>query len=100
MDATPPPEPRSPSAPGTAGAPAPPPARPGPDGGAVPPLGVGRTATGHAAVDALLERLGDADHLPTEGHPRVYEDVHEGLRDALAALDADPRPGSPNDHRS
>ncbi|URM91880.1 hypothetical protein LUW75_20045 [Streptomyces sp. MRC013] len=100
MDATPPREPRSPSAPDTAGAPAPPPGAPGPDGGAPLPLGAGRAATGYAPVDALLERLGEADHLAADGHLRVYEDVHEGLRDALAALDAHPRPGSPNEHRS
>jgi hypothetical protein len=51
-------------------------------------------------VDALLERLGDADHLPADGHLEVYEDVHRGLRDTLTALDAHPRPGSPNEHRS
>ncbi|WP_399224549.1 hypothetical protein [Streptomyces sp. TRM49041] len=68
---------------------------------AVPsPLGVERTATGHPEVDALLERLGDADHLPADEHLEVYEDVHGGLRDTLTALDAHPRPGSPNEHRS
>ncbi|AWZ08578.1 MULTISPECIES: hypothetical protein [unclassified Streptomyces] len=51
-------------------------------------LGVVRTATGHAGVDAGLERLADADHLPADGHLEVYEDVHRGLRSALTALDA------------
>lgn len=55
------------------------------------PLGVERAPTGDAEVDALLQRLGDADHLATDGHIEVYEDVHRGLRDALTALDA--RPG-------
>ena len=41
-------------------------------------------------VDALLERLADADALPTGDHIEVYEDVHRGLRDALTALDAGP----------
>ncbi|MFB7599186.1 hypothetical protein [Streptomyces sp. NPDC056160] len=63
------------------------------------PLGVPRTPTGDADVDAVLERLGDADHLDTDGHLGVYEDVHGGLRDALTALDARPepsrRPGPP-----
>ncbi|KUH36294.1 MULTISPECIES: hypothetical protein [Streptomyces] len=77
-----------------------PPAVPGGEPAGPTPLGVGRTATGHAAVDALLERLGDADHLPADGHLEVYEDVHRGLRDTLTALDAHPRPGSPNEHRS
>ncbi|MFG3048323.1 hypothetical protein ACGFZR_25770 [Streptomyces sp. NPDC048241] len=54
------------------------------------PLAVPRTPTGDAGVDARLARLADADHLPTDGHLGVYEDVHRGLRDALDALDARP----------
>jgi len=73
----------------------------GPDGQAEPdygpaapaPLDVPRTPTGNAEVDAQLARLGDTDHLATDGHIEVYEDVHRGLRDALTALDA--RPGPP-----
>ncbi|MEU7379258.1 MULTISPECIES: hypothetical protein [unclassified Streptomyces] len=59
------------------------------------PLLVPRTPTGDARVDAALERLGDADHLATDGHLQVYEDVHGGLRDALSALDARPGPPAP-----
>lgn len=62
-------------------------------------LGVVRTPTGHAAVDAHLDRLAAADGLPAEGHLAVYEDVHRGLREALSALDAPPVPG-PYDNRS
>jgi hypothetical protein len=51
------------------------------------PVGVTVGATGNAEVDAAVERLGDADELPTQAHIEVYEDVHQGLRDALAALD-------------
>ncbi|MFE5036243.1 hypothetical protein [Streptomyces sp. NPDC056683] len=57
------------------------------------PLNVPRTPTGNAEVDAQLDRLADADHLATDGHLEVYEDVHRGLRDALTALDT--RPGAP-----
>lgn len=71
------------------------------------PLGVPRAPTGSEAIDTLLERLADADHLPASGHLEVYEDVHRGLRDALTALDAHsdpvPAPGPqppPADHRS
>ncbi|WSV65953.1 hypothetical protein OG538_28675 [Streptomyces sp. NBC_01013] len=56
------------------------------------PLGVVRTPTGHAEVDARLERLADADHLTADGHVEVYEDVHRGLRASLTALDAGPAP--------
>ncbi|RFU88091.1 hypothetical protein DY218_03485 [Streptomyces triticagri] len=59
------------------------------------PLGVHRERTGNADVDAGLDRLADADHLATDGHIEVYEDVHRGLRDALTALDARQGPPAP-----
>ena len=65
------------------------------DPAAPAPLNVPRIPTGNAEVDAHLERLGDADHLATDGHVEVYEDVHRGLRDALTALDARPGPPAP-----
>ncbi|MFF7332030.1 hypothetical protein ACIQU5_22010 [Streptomyces sp. NPDC090306] len=68
------------------------------DPAAPAPLAVGRTPTGNADVDAALRRLADADHLTTDGHVEVYEDVHRGLRDALTALDARPGPPSPGGH--
>ena len=68
------------------------------DPAAPAPLDVPRTPTGNAEVDAQLERLGDADHLATDGHVEVYEDVHRGLRDALTALDARPGPPVPTRH--
>jgi len=66
------------------------------DPAALAPLNVPRTPTGDAEVDAQLERLADADHLATDGHLEVYEDVHQGLRDALTALDARPGPPAPS----
>ncbi|MFI5681425.1 hypothetical protein [Streptomyces cellulosae] len=68
---------------------------PGYDPAAPAPLHVPRVPTGNAEVDAQLARLGDADHLATDGHMEVYEDVHRGLRDALTALDARPGPPAP-----
>ncbi|MEU2562642.1 hypothetical protein ABZ626_25360 [Streptomyces longispororuber] len=106
-DSTPGPEPESPELPQVAqeaGAAVPPSSGAAGDASQEPaapaPLGVPRDPTGHADVDALLDRLGDADHLATDGHVEVYEDVHRGLRDALTALDAPqgppaPRPGTP-----
>ena len=74
------------------------------DPAAPAPLNVPRTPTGNAEVDVQLERLGDADHLATDGHVEVYEDVHRGLRDTLTALDARPGPPAPapsyGQHRS
>ncbi|GGT18528.1 hypothetical protein [Streptomyces chromofuscus] len=69
--------------------------RPEDDPAAPAPLGVPRVPTGNAEVDERLERLADADHLATDGHVEVYEDVHRGLRDALTALDARPGPPAP-----
>ncbi|MCP9208985.1 hypothetical protein [Streptomyces cucumeris] len=72
---------------------------PGPAAPAAPaPLGVPRTPTGVAEVDARLDRLADADHLGTGEHPEVYEDVHQGLRDTLTALDRRPGPPAPAPH--
>ncbi|MER6125131.1 hypothetical protein ABT173_21320 [Streptomyces sp. NPDC001795] len=68
------------------------------DPAAPAPLNVPRTPTGNADVDAQLQRLADADHLATDGHVEVYEDVHRGLRDALTALDARPGPPAPTGH--
>lgn len=59
------------------------------------PLGVVRTPTGNGAVDRVLDRLADADHLAADGHVEVYEDVHRGLREALDALDTPPGPPVP-----
>ena len=70
-------------------------AEPEDDPAAPAPLHVPRTPTGNAEVDAQLDRLADADHLATDGHVEVYEDVHRGLRDALTALDARPGPPGP-----
>ncbi|MFF2851887.1 hypothetical protein ACFVT5_36955 [Streptomyces sp. NPDC058001] len=76
---------------GREGAPPPPPSpHPAPS-----PLQIERVPTGNADVDAQLGRLGDADHLATDGHIEVYEDVHRGLRDTLTALDSRPGPPAP-----
>ncbi|MFF3494357.1 hypothetical protein ACFYWS_23735 [Streptomyces sp. NPDC002795] len=70
------------------------------DPAAPAPLGIERTPTGNAEVDAQLERLGDVDHLAASGHAEVYEDVHQGLRNALTALDARTPSPSTYDNRS
>ncbi|MFD6345992.1 hypothetical protein ACFWF9_14880 [Streptomyces roseolus] len=68
--------------------------------GAAPGGGAGEPP-GLPAVDALLERLAETDHLTADGHLAVYEDVHRGLRAELTSLDARPAPASrPHDPRS
>ncbi|TVL90637.1 hypothetical protein [Streptomyces sp. SAJ15] len=68
-----------------------------PGGEPIAPLGIARTPTGDARVDARLDRLADADHLAASGHLEVYEDVHRGLRDTLTELDRrPPSPPAPN----
>ncbi|MET7685746.1 hypothetical protein [Streptomyces sp. NPDC005423] len=74
------------------------PAEPAHDPAAPAPLLVDRTPSGDADVDARLARLADADHLATDGHIEVYEDVHRGLREALSALDGRPGPPVPARH--
>ncbi|WP_416485668.1 hypothetical protein [Streptomyces sp. CL12] len=77
-------------------APSEPASEPAFDPAAPAPLNLPRTPTGDAEVDAWLARLADADHLATDGHVEVYEDVHGGLRDALTALDGRPGPPVPS----
>lgn len=85
------------AAPPGAAVPAPAAEEPDPDPAAPAPLAVPRTPTGNADADASLARLADADHLTTDGHVEVYEDVHRGLRDVLTALDARQGPPAPAD---
>ncbi|MBD0709363.1 MULTISPECIES: hypothetical protein [unclassified Streptomyces] len=96
-DATPAPEPLAPTDPADPKDPVRPQDAHEPAGAA--PLGIGTRPTGHPGVDAHLARLAEADDLPADGHPRVYEDVHRGLRAELTSLDAQPTPRS-HDHRS
>lgn len=65
------------------------------------PLGVARTPTGNADVDAVLDRLADADELPTGSHLEVYEDAHRRMRETLEELDrtqGPPPPGPAQPH--
>lgn len=45
-------------------------------------------ATGDAAVDSTLERLGGVSVAPVAEHSGLYAEIHDSL---LAALDADER---------
>lgn len=47
--------------------------------------------TGHARVDAVLERTEELDRLPVAEHPGRYEELHAALVAELdAELDAEP----------
>lgn len=61
-------------------------------GGAAPPPATGEDGaalrpTGHAGVDAVLERAAEVAGLPVAEHPRRYEALHAAL---AAELDAEP----------
>jgi hypothetical protein len=43
----------------------------------------GRTGTRDAAVDALLDRLGELPELPVARHGEVYAGLHDDLLEAL-----------------
>ncbi|MFI7494187.1 hypothetical protein ACH9D2_05615 [Kocuria sp. M4R2S49] len=43
--------------------------------------------TGHAGVDAVLQRAGDLETLPVSEHPGRYEELHAAL---VAELEAEP----------
>jgi hypothetical protein len=51
-----------------------------PDAGTTP-------TTGHARVDAVLERAAELDALPVAEHPERYEQLHADL---VAELNAEP----------
>ena len=47
--------------------------------------------TGHAGVDAVLDRAGELERLPVAEHPGHYEELHAALVAELdAELDAEP----------
>jgi hypothetical protein len=52
----------------------------GDDGAALRP-------TGHARVDAVLDRAGELEALPVAEHPGRYDELHAAL---VAELDAEP----------
>ncbi|UYM05198.1 hypothetical protein [Solicola gregarius] len=41
------------------------------------------TRTGHARVDAAMERLRGLENEPVGSHAGIYESVHDELRDSL-----------------
>jgi hypothetical protein len=43
--------------------------------------------TGHAEVDAALDRLRELADRPTGAHPDLYDGVHQRLQEVLAQID-------------
>jgi hypothetical protein len=43
--------------------------------------------TGHADVDAAVERLRELTERPTSAHPDLYDGVHQRLQEVLAQID-------------
>lgn len=43
--------------------------------------------TGHADVDAAVERLRELSERPTSAHPDLYDGVHQRLQEVLAQID-------------
>ena len=56
-------------------------------GGVGESVDVAAEPTGVASVDAAIERLGDLQSVPVEGHVEIFDDVQRRLHDALAELD-------------
>lgn len=47
-------------------------------------------------INALIADLDRLDELPIDQHPAIFDDIHSGLRDALAnaGRDGDPAQGA------
>lgn len=48
--------------------------------------------SGNSRIDDALARLERLDELPVEAHPEVFDEIHTGLRDALAHAGRDEDP--------
>lgn len=44
------------------------------------------------SIDTLIANLDQLDELPIEQHPAVFDEIHAGLRDALANAGRDEDP--------
>ena len=49
-------------------------------------------STGNGRIDEAIARLDRLDELSVDAHPEIFDEIHTGLRDALAnaARDEDP----------
>lgn len=48
--------------------------------------------TGNARINEAIANLDQLDELPIEEHPAIFDEIHAGLRDALANAGRDEDP--------
>ncbi|MDQ3155807.1 MAG: hypothetical protein M3Q98_03660 [Actinomycetota bacterium] len=64
-------------------------------GDVVPDNGPSEPAsTGHGGIDEAIARLDRLDELPVDAHPEIFDEIHTGLRDALANAGRDEDPSA------
>jgi len=52
----------------------------------------GTELSGNSRIDRAVARLDRLDELPVDAHPDIYDEIHTGLRDALANAGRDEDP--------
>lgn len=52
----------------------------------------GHALTGNGRIDDAIARLERIEELPVDSHPEIYDEIHTGLRDALANAGRDEDP--------
>lgn len=50
--------------------------------------------SGNGRIDDAMARLARLDELPVDAHPDIYDEIHTGLRDALANAGRDEDPST------
>ena len=51
-------------------------------------------STGNGRIDEAIARLDRLDELPVDAHPDIFDEIHTGLRDALANAGRDEDPSA------
>lgn len=52
----------------------------------------GAGQSGNGRIDEAIARLDRLDELPVDAHPEIYDEIHTGLRNALANAGRDEDP--------
>lgn len=48
--------------------------------------------SGNSRIDDAMARLSRLDEVPVDAHPEIFDEIHTGLRDALANAGRDEDP--------